>query len=167
MEFFYMQLYGTRGGAVGWAPPTSQKVAGSNPDGKIWTFNLHNLSSGIIDLRSTNEYQEYFLGGRADKLTTFNLLKTSRNVIDISSSLCTTICPGVMTEGIDDVWSWDLSNKKMKFYCTGMSDYNKSWVKVMGSNVGSTCISSSSAIVMVVTIKSADRKLQGLKVSVP
>ena len=37
------------------APPTSQKVAGSNPDGKIGIFHLHNLSGHIIALRSTNE----------------------------------------------------------------------------------------------------------------
>jgi hypothetical protein len=66
------------------APPTSQTVVGSNPDVNIEMFHLHNLSGRIIALRSTNEYQEHFLGGRADKFTTFNLLKISWTVTGIS-----------------------------------------------------------------------------------
>jgi len=38
------------------APPTSQKVADSNPDGNIKLFNLRNLTGRIIALPSTNEY---------------------------------------------------------------------------------------------------------------
>jgi hypothetical protein len=85
------------------APSTSQKVAGSNPDGNIGIFHLHNLPGSIIALRSTNEYREYLLGGRAVKLTTFNLLKTSRTVTGISLTLCTMIGQGVITEGINGV----------------------------------------------------------------
>ena len=87
------------------APPTSQKVAGSNPDGNIGIFHLHNLSGRIIAPRSTNEYQEYFLSGRANKHTTFNLLKTSLTATGIYLPLCITIRPGVITEGIKDYQS--------------------------------------------------------------
>jgi hypothetical protein len=78
------------------APPTSQKVAGSNPDGKIRIFNLRKLTGRIVALRSTNEYLVYFLGGRVDKPTAFNLLKTSRNFTGVFLPLCTTIRPGVI-----------------------------------------------------------------------
>ena len=45
--------------------PTSQKVAGSIPDGVIGIFHLHNRSGrtipGVDSASDRNEYQEYFL----------------------------------------------------------------------------------------------------------
>ena len=55
----YIFVFGARGGAVGWrTAATSQKVAGSIPEGLIGIFHLHNPSDRTMALGSTQPLTE-------------------------------------------------------------------------------------------------------------
>ena len=60
---------------------TSQKVAGSIPDGVIGVLHLHNPfgrpGPGVDSASNRNEYQEYFLGGKGGRCVGLTTLPPS------------------------------------------------------------------------------------------